>query len=112
MAGQASRRQRGPSHARLAISKTTHKAQIDSSNTWPRLEVVSTEYQEQVSATTINGTMARDTRTAAALPTTCPTPRSSKAHCAAKHSSATVATERPTITVESHESTMTWRCTS
>src|SRR5579862_3716047 len=84
-----------------ATSNAADNPQIVSSAICPRFEVVSTEYQEQVSAITISGTTARE----ANLPTTLPDARevscSISAHCATKHSSAIVATERPTMTLGS-----------
>ncbi len=74
--------------------------------------MVSTEYHEQVSATTINGTITRAAVRPSTLPVACDDARSSSAHCATKHNSATVATERPTTTLASHESNSTRRGTS
>ena len=75
-------------------------------------EVVSTEYQEHVSATTMRGT----SMTEVAMPTVLRAAReisfSSKAHWATKHSSATVATDRPTATPDSQWSNRQIRGTS
>ena len=85
---------------------------MDSSATCPRLEVVNTEYQEKVSAIAMSGT----TTFAVTRPTPLPVARdispSIRAHWSAKHSSANVATERPTITLESHVSNRQTRPTS
>ena len=80
--------------------------------TWPRFDVVSTEYQEQTSATAISGTTTRDVVRPTSLPVAREISRSIKAHWATKHNSAIVATERPTTTLESQVSKMTMRCTS
>src|SRR5262245_28498806 len=106
------RTQRGQMCTRLATSSAAHRPHSVSSITCPRLLVVSTEYQEQVSATTINGTITRAVDAPSTLPVACDDARSSSAHCATKHSSATVATERPITTLASHESTITSRGTS
>ncbi len=45
----------------------TDSPQIDSSATWPRFDVVSTEYQEQASAIAMSGTTASDTAVPSAL---------------------------------------------
>src|ERR1043165_8964703 len=104
--------QRGQIATRLAPSKAAQTPHSVSSITWPRLLVVNTEYQEQVSATAIIGTSSA----AAERPNTLPVARddacSSSAHCATKHSSAIVATERPTATLASHESNRHSRGTS
>jgi hypothetical protein len=74
--------------------------------------VVSTEYQEQTSATKIMGMTTR----AATLPTTLPVTRelsrSISAHWAMKQSSATVATDRPTAALDRMEFTSATRGTS
>src|SRR5580692_2289060 len=98
--------------AKLATSSTTQKPQIDSSTTCPMFDVVSTEYQEQVSAIAMRGTRAN----AVILPTTLPAARevsrNMSAHWATKHISAMVATVRPTMTLDNQESTMQMRGTS
>ena len=76
------------------------------------LDVVSTEYQEKISATAISGSTAWDINQPERLAVTRDTSRSSSAHCAAKHNSATVATARPMITLDQKLSTITRRCTS
>jgi hypothetical protein len=67
-------------------------------------EVVSTAYQEHISATTMSGTTTRE----AILPTTLPlareVSRSITAHWPTNHNSAQVATERPTTTLDTQES--------
>jgi len=74
--------------------------------------VVSTAYHEQHSATAIIGTIIFDTVTAMRVPVLSPSSRSRMAHWAMKHSSAMVASERPTPTLDSHESSRQMRCTS
>jgi hypothetical protein len=91
------------------MAETPHN---DSSITCPMLDVVSTEYQEQVSATAIKGKTASEARRPGLLCMTCDISRINKAHCVTKHNSATVATERPTMTLDSHESNRQMRCTS
>src|SRR5450631_3491077 len=81
-------------------SSATASPQIDSSATWPRFEVVSTEYQEQVSATAISGTIASDTTVPSVLRAARDISLSINANCPTKHSSATVATDRPTMTLD------------
>jgi hypothetical protein len=76
------------------------------------LDVVSTEYQEQTSARAISGTIAAEVILPVTLPVSREISRNSRAHCMTKHISASVATERPTITLESQVSTMTMRGTS
>src|SRR3984885_4282693 len=96
----------------LMTSSATDSPQIDSSATWPRLDVVSTEYQEQTSAIAMSGTSASDTAVPSAL---CALPEISlsiKPHCPTKHSSATVATDRPTMTLDSQWSNRQMRGTS
>ena len=66
--------------------------------------MVSTEYQEKSSATAMSGTTASAVTLPTPLPVARDISRSSSAHCAAKHSSAKVATERPTMTLESQVS--------
>ena len=75
-------------------------------------EVVSTEYQEHSSAIAIIGSSAREVATPKRLPASRAASRSSSAHCATKHSSATVATLRPTTTLDQKLSTITSRGTS
>ena len=74
--------------------------------------MVSTEYQENSSATAISGTTTTEVTWPTPLPVAREIARSSSAHCAAKHSSAKVATERPTMTLESQVSNRQKRCTS
>src|SRR6187402_40790 len=66
----------------------------------PRLEVVRTAVQEQISAVMIMGMISFDTMRAVALEVDSAVAWSITAHCAAKASSATVATDRPTMTLE------------
>src|SRR5262245_39221269 len=104
--------QRGQMCTRLITSSAAHRPHSVSSITWPRLLVVSTEYHEHVSATTISGTIRRAADAPKPLPVACDDARNSSAHCATKHNSATVATERPITTLASHESSITKRGTS
>src|SRR6267154_3461328 len=85
----------------LMTSSATDSPQIDSSATWPRFDVVSTEYQEQASAIAMRGTTARATAIPSALRAVREISLSINAHCPTKHSSATVATDRPTMTLDS-----------
>src|SRR5260370_28476325 len=82
-------------------SSETDSRQIDSSATWPRFDVVSTEYQEQASAIAIRGTTASETAVPNAQRAAREISLSINAHCPTKHNSATVATDRPTITLDS-----------
>src|SRR5579862_3476867 len=93
----------------LATSSVADRPQMDSSAIWPMLEVVSTEYQEHTSATAISGTTAREAKRPSGLPVAREASRSMMAHWAAKQSSAQVATERPTMTLDTHEFTSTRR---
>src|SRR3569832_796542 len=86
-----------------AIATTPNAPEIpqsEFSKTWPRLSVVSTAVQEQISAVTISGRMSRATMRATRLPVDCAVASSMTAHCAAKDSSAMVATVRPTMTLD------------
>ncbi len=71
-----------------------------------------TAYHEQHSATAISGTMIREIFFAVSEPVSLPSARSTIAHWMTKHSSATVATERPTMTLDSQVSNRQIRCTS
>src|SRR4029077_6421431 len=82
------------------------------SRTLPKKLVVMTAYQEQPSASAISGTPALAMFFAVSELATLPGTDSTMAHCAAKQSSATVATERPTMTLESQVSNRQMRCTS
>jgi hypothetical protein len=64
------------------------------------LEVVSTEYHEHTSATAISGTTASAANLPNVLPVAREVSRSITAHWAAKHSSAQVATVRPTSALD------------
>src|SRR5260221_14319871 len=72
----------------LMTSSATDSPQIDSSATWPRFDVVSTEYQEQASAIAMRGTTARATAIPSALRAVREISLSINAHCPTKHSSA------------------------
>src|SRR5438132_6531743 len=86
----------------LATSSAADRPQSASSNTCPRLDVVSTEYHEQSSAITISGSTVRETAFAVVHPVARAVCRNMSAHCATNASSASVATERPTMTLDSH----------
>ena len=60
----------------------------------------------------ISGTITREMPSATGLRASIASTRSNSAHCAAKQSSAIIATDRPTATLDSHESTTQMRCTS
>src|SRR5262245_28530610 len=70
--------------------------------TCPTFDVVSTAYHEHSSATAISGTISRETTRTMGPPSASGVSRSKSAHWATKHSSAAVATERPTMTLENH----------
>src|SRR5579862_8779418 len=110
--GRSEALQRGQIQSRLVTSSPALRAQIDSSSTCPRFDVVSTEYHEQISATAMSGTTTTEVTLPAPLPVAREISRSSSAHCAAKHNSAKVATERPTMTLESQVSNRQKRCMS
>ena len=71
-----------------------------------------TAYQEQASATTITGTIAFATFRAASEFAAFANSRKTIAHWTAKQISATVATDRPTKTLDSQVSNRQIRCTS
>ena len=116
MARASQRRPRGFACGhRASIATTLSTAAVPhsvSSTTWPMLRVVSTAYQELTSAMAISGTMACATHRLKRWPVVSAPPLNSSAHCAAKLSSAMVATVRPTSTLDAKESTMTTRGTS
>jgi hypothetical protein len=111
-AGRRCAGQRGKITATLASSSATQSPQIDSSKTCPKFDVVNTEYQEQVSAMAINGTSASDTPNPRRLSVARAFSRSNNAHCATKHSSASVATERPMSALDGHQACRQIRGTS
>ena len=74
--------------------------------------MVSTAYQEKHSASRISGTIALAAVRVVSAPAIQPSWFRMIAHCAAKQTSATVATERPTRTLESQVSNRQIRCTS
>src|SRR4051812_9789464 len=108
MAGRQFSGQRRQIPAMLTTSSAAENPQMDSSMTWPRFEVVTTEYHEQISAMTMSGTTTREMAAATTLPVTCAVARNITAHWPTKHSSAMVATERPTTMLDSHVSNITW----
>src|SRR5215469_12443177 len=79
------------------------------SSAWARCSVVSTAYQQHTWASAMSGTTANDTVCTNELLPTNAVRCSIRAHWAAKHNSATVATERPTSTLDSRESISTTR---
>src|SRR5882724_8826560 len=114
---QSSNKRRLPvKNVRMETMLTTRSValspQSDSSTTWPMFAVVSTDDHEKISATMISGTTEYDTTLPTELPVVRETSRNITAHCATKHSSARVATERPTTTLDSQESCKTMRGTS
>ncbi len=74
--------------------------------------MVSTAYQEQHSAIRISGTMIHATFSTVSDPVIEPSCCRMIAHCRTKQTSATVATERPTSTLDSQVSNRQMRCTS
>jgi hypothetical protein len=103
---------RGHIATMLATNNAADKPHKVSSKTCPRFDVVSTEYHEHISAITINGNTTYDVARAVMQPVSRDVWRNISAHCATKHNSATVATERPTTTLDSQVLTTTSRCTS
>ena len=79
-------------------------AQIEFSMALPRKCLVSTAYQEKHSAITISGTITAAAFSVVSAPVMVPSCCRKIAHCAAKAISATVATLRPTVTLESQVS--------
>src|SRR5580704_15037333 len=73
------------------------------------LSVVNTAYHEQPSATAIIGTTASEAPRTKRLPVTRALWTRKSAHWTAKQSSATVATDRPTATLDTQESVRTSR---
>jgi hypothetical protein len=74
--------------------------------------LVSTACHEKHSAITINGTIAHAAFKVVSAPVIVPSWCRMTAHCAAKAISATVATDRPTTTLDSQVSNRQIRCTS
>src|SRR5580658_5808727 len=101
MANWAGPRKRGT--RRDSAMPMSRKVMVHSefSKTLPRKFVVITADQEKISATTMMGTMDLAMFFAVSELATLPSAYSTMAHCAAKQSSAMVATERPTMTLES-----------
>ncbi len=98
--GRCPAEHRGTTAIMLATNNVVDKAHRDSSTTWPRFDVVSTEYQEHTSAIAMSGRRSREAVSVTMLSVIFPVARSSNAHCAAKHSSAIVATDRPITTLD------------
>src|SRR5262245_17005982 len=92
--------------------RTPQKSHVDCSIALPRKLVESTAYQELISAHVISGTSTQEIAIVPRVLVFAPISRTTSAHCHAKHSSATVATVRPTSTLDHTESTRTIRCTS
>src|SRR4029077_1214313 len=86
-----------------AISRNV-TAQIEFSMTLPRSSVVMTACQEKHSANTINGTTVLEMFRTLSDFVNLANSRRVMAHCAAKQTSATVATERPINTLDNHMS--------
>ena len=74
--------------------------------------MVSTACHEKHSAIRISGTITQAMFMAVSAPVMAPSWCRIIAHCAAKQTSATVATERPTATLDSQVSNRQIRCTS
>src|SRR5690348_972117 len=87
-------------------------AQSAFSIAFQRKFVVSTAYQEKHSATMISGTITSAAFTTVSAPVIAPSRKRRIAHCATKQTSAIVATERPTATLEVQWSNRQMRCTS
>src|SRR5262245_46292440 len=101
-AGRQFGAQRGHMPIMLTTSSAADTPHSDSSTTCPMLSVVSTEYHEKHSAITIIGTTAYETTRAVTLSVSRALCLSISAHWATKQTSAMVATERPTATLDSH----------
>src|SRR5438552_91124 len=87
-----------------ATPRAPETPQSEFSKMWPRLDVVRTAVQEQISAVAMRGMMKRATTRATRLPVDCAVASSMTAHCAAKDSSAMVATDLPTSTLDNQVS--------
>src|SRR5882762_1276932 len=111
-AGRRAALQLGRIATMLTTTNAADSAQMEFSATCARFHVVSTAYQEHASAIAMSGTSATDTILATTLPVARAVSRSIKAHWPAKHNSARVATERPTMTLESQVSNRPRRGTS
>ena len=95
----------------MPISKNV-TAHSKFSKALPRKFVEITAYQEKHSATPISGRIAFEIFLAVSERATRASSRKTMAHCAAKHSSAIVATERPIRTLENQVSNRQILCTS
>src|SRR5262245_8437071 len=104
--------QRGRIRTMLAATSAADTPHSDSSITWPKFEVVRTEYHEHTSAITINGTTILATVLEKMLPVARAVSRVMSAHWQAKQSSAMVATDRPTSALDTQESKSPRRGTS
>ena len=87
-------------------------AQSEFSMALPRKFLVSTACQEKHSAIRTSGTITHAAVRVVSAPVIVPSWCSIIAHCTAKATSATVATVRPTVTLDSHVSNRQIRCTS
>src|SRR5262245_30459243 len=74
--------------------------------------LVSTAYHEKHSAISINGTITQAALRVVSAPVIVPSRCKTMAHCAAKQTSAMVATDRPMVTLDSHVSNKQILCTS
>src|SRR5207253_6569302 len=79
-------------------------AHIEFSMALPQYFLVITAYHEKHSAMRINGTITHAVFKVVSAPVIVPSWCRIIAHCAAKQISATVATDRPTTTLDSHVS--------
>src|SRR3569833_960836 len=104
IARRRSARQRGMIDTIAATPRAPVTPHREFSKMWPRFDVVRTAVHEQISAVRIRGRMSRDTIRAVRLPVAWAMAWNRTAHCAAKQSSAAVATERPTMTLENQVS--------
>ena len=103
---------RGQNLINAAVTSAPASAQCAFSKACARQFAVSTADQQNNSATMTIGTRSLDISEANLLPVSAPASRNSSAHCAAKHSSATVAIVRVTATREIHTSYRQMRGTS
>ena len=87
-------------------------AQIEFSIALAQYFLVSTAYQEKTSAITISGTITSAAFRVVSAPVMVPSRCRMIAHWMAKQTSATVATVRPTMTLDSQVSNRQMRCTS
>src|SRR5262245_11215008 len=85
---------------------------IEFSMAVPKKFLVSTACHEKHSAMSINGTITQAALRVVSAPVIVPNRCRTIAHCAAKQTSAMVATDRPMVTLDSHVSNKQILCTS